>query len=169
MKHAQDLIKTNMFKPYALGQRVWLEATNLRTTHPTAKLWPKRYGPFTITCVISHVAYQLDLPPQWKIYNVFHTAYLSPYKETEEHGPNFPEPPSDLIEGVKEYEVERIVDMRHFGRNKKLQYKVRWKGYSEAHDSWEPVDNIHTPELLEEYVGDLGSAMGSSGSAPARE
>jgi hypothetical protein len=152
MKHAQDLlIKTNTFKPYILGQRVWLEATNLRTTHPTIKLRPKRYGPFTITRVISHVAYQLDLPPQWKIHNVFHAAYLSPYKETEEHGPNFPEPPPDLIEGEKEYEVERIINMRHFGRNKKLQYKVRWKGYSEAHDSWEPVDNIHAPELLEKY------------------
>jgi hypothetical protein len=136
MKHAQDLlIKTNMFKPYALGQRVWLEATNLRTTHPTAKLQPKRYGPFTITCVISHVAYQLDLPPQWKIHNVFHAAYLSPYKEMEEHGPNFPEPPPDLIEGEKEYEVECIVNMRHFGHNKKLQYKVRWKGYSKVHNS----------------------------------
>jgi hypothetical protein len=69
----------------------------------------------------------------------------------EEHGPNFPEPPPDLIEGEKEYKVKRIVDMRHFGHNKKRQYKVQWKGYSEAHDSWEPVDNIHTPELLEEY------------------
>jgi hypothetical protein len=60
----------------------------------------------------------------------------------EEHGLNFPEPPPDLIEGEKEYEVEHIINMRHFGRNKKLQYKVRWKGYSEAHDSWEPVSNI---------------------------
>jgi phosphohistidine phosphatase SixA len=126
MKHAQDLlIKTNVFKPYTLGQRVWLEATNLRTTHPTAKLQPKQYGPFTMTRVISHVAYQLDLPPQWKIHNVFHATYLSPYKETEEHGLNFPEPPPELIKGEKEYEVEHIVDMRHFGRNKKLQYKVQ--------------------------------------------
>jgi hypothetical protein len=160
MKHTQDLlIMTNAFKPYTLGQRVWLEATNLRTTHPTAKLRPKRYGPFTITRIISHVAYQLDLPLQWKIHNVFHAAYLSPYKETEEHGPNFPEPPPDLIEGEKEYEVERIINMRHFGRNKKLQYKVQWKGYSEVHDSWEPVDNIHTPELLEQYHRETRTAI----------
>lgn len=29
------------FKPYQPGDRVWLEATNLKTTHPTAKLAPR--------------------------------------------------------------------------------------------------------------------------------
>src|SRR6267142_2030122 len=152
MTHAQELLtKTNQFQPYTLGQKVWLEATNLKTSHPMAKLRAKRYGPFLITNVISHIAYQLDLPPQWKIHNVFHVGYLLPYKEMEEHGPNFPEPPPELVEGEPEYEIERIVNMRCFGRNKKLQYKVHWKGYAEAHDSWEPVENIHAPELLKEY------------------
>ena len=32
------------------------------------------------------------------------------------------------------------------------QYRVRWKGYSEAHDSWEPVRNIHAPELVQEFL-----------------
>jgi hypothetical protein len=88
-----------------------------------------------VTKALSHVAYQLDLPPSWKIHNVFHATLLSPYKETEEHGRNFPEPPPDLIDGEEEWEVERIVGMRHFGRKKTLQYRVRWKGYSEAHDT----------------------------------
>jgi len=82
---------------------------------------------------------------------VFHAGYLSPYKEMEEHSPNFPEPPPELVEGEPEYEIEHIVDMRRFGYNKKLQYKVHWKGYAKAHDSWEPLENIHAPELLEEY------------------
>jgi len=82
---------------------------------------------------------------------VFHAGYLSPYKEMKEHGPNFPEPPPELVEEEPEYKIECIVDMRHFGCNKKLQYKVRWKGYTEAYDSWEPVENIHTLKLLEEY------------------
>jgi len=69
----------------------------------------------------------------------------------EEHSPNFPEPPPKLVEGEPEYEIKHIVSMRHFGHNKKTQYKVHWKGYAKAHDSWEPVENIHAPELLEEY------------------
>ena len=30
------------------GDQVLLEATNLQTTHPKAKLAPKRYGPFKV-------------------------------------------------------------------------------------------------------------------------
>jgi len=65
MTHAQELLtKTNQFQPYTLGQKVWLKATNLKTSHLMVKLRAKRYGPFLITNVISHIAYQLDLPPQ---------------------------------------------------------------------------------------------------------
>jgi hypothetical protein len=41
------------------GDQVWLDAKNLKTTHPTHKLWAKRYGPFKVINVLSHVAYQL--------------------------------------------------------------------------------------------------------------
>jgi hypothetical protein len=152
IKHAQELaIKASKFKPFLEGQAVWLDSKNLKTMHPITKLRPKRYGPFTVTKALSHVAYQLDLPPSWKIHNVFHATLLSPYKETEEHGRNFPEPPPDLIDGEEEWEVERIVDMRRFGRKKTLQYRVRWKGYSEAHDTWEPKENIHAPDLMSAF------------------
>jgi hypothetical protein len=152
IKHAQELaIKGSKFKPFLEGQTVWLDSKNLKTTHPITKLCPKRYGPFKVTKALSHVAYQLDLPPSWKIHNVFHATLLSPYKETEEHGRNFPEPPPDLIDGEEEWEVERIIGMRHFGRNKTLQYRVRWKGYSEAHDTWEPKENIHAPDRVSAF------------------
>jgi hypothetical protein len=34
---------------------------------------------------------------------------LTPYKETEKHGPNFLELPPDLIDGKEEWEVEEIL------------------------------------------------------------
>ena len=75
-----------------------------------AKLAPRRYGPFTITQVISSVVYQLQIPPHWHIHNVFHTLLLSPYIETQIYGPNFEEPPPDLIEEQPEWEVQQILD-----------------------------------------------------------
>jgi len=93
----------------------------------------------------------LELPPQWKIHNVFHTSLLTPYIETEQHGPNYLEPPPDIIEGEPEFEVEQIVGSRRVGRKKTLEYHVRWKGYSLVHDSWEPAKQIRAPELIKEY------------------
>ena len=95
--------------------------------------------------------YRLELPPAWKIFNTFHTALLSPYKETEDHGVNFTEPPPDLVEDQEEYEVEQILDTRLFGRWKKRQYLIKWKGYAEAHNSWEPEENVNAPELVKEF------------------
>jgi hypothetical protein len=85
-------------------------------THPTNKLVPKRYGPFLIKKEISPVMFKIELPRNWKIYDIFHTLLLSPYKETEEHRVNYPEPPPDLIEDNPEYEVEQVLASRHFGR-----------------------------------------------------
>ena len=105
--------KNTKFRLFVQGQKVWLEGTNLKLTHPTTKLAPRHYGPFHIARVLSPVVYQLTLPPQWKqkhIHDVFHASLLTPYRETKEHGPNFPSPPPDVIEGETEYEVERILD-----------------------------------------------------------
>jgi hypothetical protein len=100
--------------------------------HPTAKLAPKRYGPFTIKKRVLDVIFQLELPHQWKIHNVFHASLLTLYIETELHGPNYPEPPPEITEGDPEFEVEQIIGSRRIGKKKTLQYKVRWKGYSPA-------------------------------------
>jgi hypothetical protein len=115
-----QLIKQTHFKPYTFRDLLWLDARNLCTTYPLQKLTPKRYGPFLVTKVISHTSYQLGLPAQWKVHNMFHASYLSPYYKSPEHGENFPKPPPDLINGEKEWEVEQIVGMHKFGHKKTL-------------------------------------------------
>src|SRR6266404_6779268 len=133
------------------GALVWLEGRNIHTSHPTAKLAPKRYGPFPITKVLGPVTYQLQLPEQWTIHPVFHADLLTPYKETEFHGRNFERPLPDLIDGEEEYEVEHIVNSRRFGRRHQVQYLVHWKGYPEADDQWIPWSDLNTPGLLTEF------------------
>jgi hypothetical protein len=120
---AQDVMKNKKganYKPYQEQDRVWLEATNLKMTHPTAKLAPKRYGPFTITKRVLDVVFQLELPHQWKVHNVFHASLLTPYVETELHGPNYAEPPPDISEGDLKFEVEQIVGSRRIEKKKTL-------------------------------------------------
>ena len=62
--------------------QVWLDGRNIKTHHPTAKLAPKRHGPFPIQRVLLTINYQLTIPEQWKIHDVFHMDLLTPYRET---------------------------------------------------------------------------------------
>jgi transposase InsO family protein len=151
IRQSQELITRTptRFTPYCIGDKVWLDAKNLNSSHPSAKLGPKRYGPFLITAAASHTSFCLKLPPQWKIHNVFHASLLTPYNETTIHGPNFQEPPPDLINGQPEWEVEQILGARR--RHNQLQYLVRWKGFSKAHDSWEPLSHINAEQLIEDF------------------
>jgi hypothetical protein len=67
---------------------VLLEATNLQTTHPKAKLAPRQYGPFKVLWA-TLTNCKLELLPQMRIHPVFHNLLLKPYVETSAHGPNF--------------------------------------------------------------------------------
>ena len=136
---------------YHVGEQVWLEGKNLKFPHQATKLNPKHYGPFKIIKEISPVAYQLKLPPSWNIHPVFHASLLLPYSETTSHGPNFSQPPPDLIENEEEYEVEQIKAHRSFGRSKCLQYLIKWKGYPESDNTWEDAIDVHAPELVKQH------------------
>ena len=142
---------TSKFKPFEIGQKVWLEATNLRIPNRQPKLSPKREGPFSIKNVLSNLVYELNLPYQWKIHPVFHALLLTPYIETKQHGPSFSQPPPDVIEGEEEYEIEAIVT--HRGNTpKRRQYLVKWLGYPSSENQWLPEKELqHSKELLQEY------------------
>src|SRR6266404_4005387 len=136
---------------FHLREQVWLDTSHLKLPHQKAKLTPKRLGPFKIVQEISPVAYRLELPQNWRIHNVFHASLLTPYYETTAHGPNFTRPPPDLIDREEEYKVEWIIAHRQFGRSKRLQYLIKWKGYPESDNTWEPADQVHAPELIKHY------------------
>ena len=100
---------TQNFSPWKVGDKVWLEATNLHLNYPSRKLTPKQQGPFEISQVLSPLTYRLRLPSTWKIHDVFHASLLSSYKEIKAHGLNFSKPPPDLIDAEEEYKVEQII------------------------------------------------------------
>src|SRR5579863_5500193 len=149
MWHGGPQKPTHHFKA---GEQVLLEATNLQTTHPKAKLAPRCYGPFKIIWA-STTNCKLELPSQMRIHLVFHNSLLKPYKETPEHGPNFTLPPPEIVAGEEgHYEIEKILKVCPMWNRKSIQYLVHWKGYPDSDNSWLPAKELtHAQDLVQEF------------------
>ena len=141
---------TSPFKPFKIGDQVWLDSRNLKTRYHS-KMAPRREGPFEILEVKGPLTYRLRLPEAWKIHDTFHITLLMPFTETDAHGPIFPNPTPELIEGEEEYEVEAILRHKRIKRGK-CKYLVKWSGYPISEASWEPEEAlIHAPDILNSY------------------
>jgi hypothetical protein len=151
IKAQQSWVKHRDTPKYKEGDQVWLEGKNLRLNQPTAKLAPRRHGPFKVIQVLSPVSYQLALPTQWSIHPVFHIDLLTPYRETIMHGPNYQRPLPDLVDGEEEYSVEKILDSRKFGRRRRLQYLVKWEGYPDSDNMWVDKDDVFADDKVREF------------------
>jgi transposase InsO family protein len=149
MKRSGPNAPTHRFKP---GDRVWLEGTNIHTTHPKAKLAPRRHGPFEVISA-TEVNSKLKLPKTWRLHPVFHNSLLTPYKETAAHGPNYTQPPPEVIDGEGDhYEVQDILQSRLTPNRRGVQYLVTWKGYPDSERTWLPATQMkHAAELVKEF------------------
>src|SRR5579863_1316705 len=135
---AQEMRHGGPQKPthhFTAGELVLLEATNLQTTHPKAKLAPKCYGPFKIIWALATNC-KLELLSQMRIHLVFHNSLLKPYKETPGHELNFPRPPPEIVAGEEgHYEIEKILKVCPTRNRKSVQYLIHWKGYPDSDNS----------------------------------
>jgi len=50
----------------------------------------------------------------------------------------------------EEYVVEQILSHR-VTRKGKLEYYLKWKGFSDADNTWEPAENLNCKDLVEAY------------------
>jgi len=113
MKRYYDCRRTlaPVFNP---GDKVFLDASDIRTMHPSQKLSHQRLGPFIVERWIGPMAYRLKLPHWMKqLHLVFNVVKLTlapddpiPGRKTMDH------PLPIIIDREVEWEVEEILDSR---------------------------------------------------------
>jgi hypothetical protein len=149
------------------GEYVWLSTLNLRRRFAgTPKLMPRYVGPFKVVKLVGETSYKLDLGETGKrLHDVFHSSLLRRHK-----GP-IPEKVSPIVldgdadKRGERYEVERILKHRCKYRTRPkadgtrtekvlddVQYLIRWKGFDDLHDTWEPSAHVDGADTaLREY------------------
>jgi len=120
---------------FKLGDRVYLDASDIRTTRPSPKLSHRRLGPFKIKHQVGPLAYQLKLPHGLRqLHPVFNVVKLSTAPDDPIPGRK-PQAPllSIVVDGELEWEVEEVLDSRWHRR--RFQFLIKWKGFSREHNS----------------------------------
>lgn len=133
---------------FAVGDKVWLNSKHIRLLiKGTRKLAPRFIGPFEVLERIGPVAYRLALPAvMHRIHPVFHVSLLKPFVGDADAQPVVP---PIVLEDGEHFEVEAILDRRTNRRRR--EYLVKWVGYGEEHNSWEPRSNFDDKTFVDEF------------------
>ena len=83
----------------------------------------------------------------WKVHPVFNEVLLTPYVEPAfEIQERPPVPPPVIADDHFEWEVECILDHKQLGGRD--LYLVKWKGYGDEENTWEPESNLSNAKRI---------------------
>jgi len=121
---------------------VYINMKNIKTQRPSKKLDHTKIGPYRILRKLGPVTFELQIPEGMNIHSIFHKNLLEPAPPDAKPGPVL------IDEETQEplYDVERI--LRYEPKTRK--YLIKWLGYGEEDNTWEPRTNIN-PKLVAQY------------------
>jgi hypothetical protein len=148
-----------LHKEYNVGEHVYLKVKEKKSSlklGSCSKLAPRFCGPFEVLARIGPVAYQLALPANLKIHNVFHVSLLKRYIHDPTHIIDWN---MVQVEPEGEFQVEPlcILDRKEtiLWNRVITQVKVQWKHFSPEEATWELEDDMRKiyPTLFQEVTG----------------
>jgi len=98
------------------------------------KLTERYVGLYEIEEVVLKNTVKLKLPASMRIHPVVNISWIVRYRELEK-GQRIEEPKLVEVDGVEEWEVEKILNKGKIWRVKK--YLVHWKEFTAENDIWE--------------------------------
>ncbi|KAK3286792.1 hypothetical protein CYMTET_5675 [Cymbomonas tetramitiformis] len=164
-RQREQFDRRHAHREYAVGDLVWIEAKHLTEKvmdrSLCRKLTKRWHGPVPVVERFfsdtqtempeadrgAPVAYRLRLPPHWRIHDVFAQHRLKPYVSGQGEFAARDQPAileAVVVDGQREAHVDRILARRvRVVRGKEIEeWKVRWTGYSKAHDQWRTRDKL---------------------------
>ncbi|TPX39056.1 hypothetical protein SeLEV6574_g07443 [Synchytrium endobioticum] len=132
-----------------MGDKVMISTKNVRTERPTKKLEYRWMGPCRVKKQISSVNYEVELPSNLRIHNVFHVSLLKPYIQPSDPSRKVSKPPPIRIEDEEGYIIKDILDVRRRGRG--FEYLIDWEGYGPEDRTWEPRRTLNDDDMLRKW------------------
>jgi hypothetical protein len=135
-----------------VGDRVWVDASDIKTMCPSPKFSANSSDPFKVVKVVGNGVYKLKLPPCYsQLHPVFLVMKLKLAKPDPFPGcPRHDEPPPVLQpDGDERWEVDEILEGRV--QYSSLWYMVRWKGYGPEHDKWVKHSDVFAKDAIDTY------------------
>ena len=144
---------------FTTGDLVFVKKKGFTTSATTTRLDSQWSGPYKILSESGH-SFVVDMPESYKGSRLFHADRLrkaagNPLPQQISKPPE----PED-ISGEPEYEVEKVIASRLFGKGKVLQYQIAWKG-CDPDETWYKAANLkNSPVAIMDFHGAHPTAPG---------
>jgi hypothetical protein len=143
------------------GEKVYILRKNIKTQRPNDKLDHTKIGPYKIKKKLGPVTFEIELPAGMNIHPVFHKSLLEKAPQDATPGPVL------IHEGTQEpmWDIESIVGHEQNDETKEHRYLVKWLGYKDTENTWEPAREI-PKHLIERYHWAVHGTRGPPRQAP---
>ena len=119
----------------------------MKSTRLKRKLDWKYVGPGRIVAQIGPTSFRVDLPGLKSVHPVFHASLLEPFDPKG----LIPHPDTPIVDTLRTFgddvwEVDTILERKQDDTGQWL-YHVKWTGFPDSENSWEPGVNISSNTL----------------------